>query len=63
MKKFAILGIGGYIASRHLKAIKDLNHELVVAMDITDSVGMIDQFFPETEFFTHFKEFSNFIKQ
>jgi len=62
LKKFAIIGIGGYIASRHLKAIKDLNHELVVEMDITDSVGMIDQFFPETEFFTNFKEFSNFIK-
>ena len=52
MKNFAIIGIGGYIAPRHLKAIKDTNNNLVAAYDVFDSVGIMDSFFPNTSFFT-----------
>ncbi|MCR4680403.1 MAG: Gfo/Idh/MocA family oxidoreductase [Bacteroidales bacterium] len=52
MKNFAIIGVGGYIAPRHLKAIKDTGNNLVSAYDICDSVGIIDSFFPNASFFT-----------
>ncbi|WP_321298635.1 Gfo/Idh/MocA family oxidoreductase [Marinifilum fragile] len=52
MNNFAIIGIGGYIAPRHLKAIKDTNNGLVAAYDVFDSVGIMDSFFPATSFFT-----------
>ena len=52
MKNFAIIGVGGYIAPRHLKAIKDTNNVLVAAYDKFDSVGLLDSYFPETSFFT-----------
>ena len=52
MKRFAILGVGGYVAPRHLKAIKDTGNELVAAYDKSDSVGIIDQYFPKSSFFT-----------
>ena len=52
MKNFAIIGVGGYIAPRHLKAIKDTNNVLVAAYDRFDSVGLLDSYFPETSFFT-----------
>ena len=61
-KRFGLIGIGGYIAPRHLKAIKDTGNELVVAMDVNDSVGVIDSHFPNTEFFTEFEEFSGFVE-
>lgn len=51
MKKFALIGAGGYIAPRHLKAIKETGNTLVVAMDVNDSVGIMDSHFPEAEFF------------
>lgn len=62
MKKFGIIGAAGYIAPRHLKAIKETGHNLVVAMDVNDSVGVMDSHFPEAEFFTEFEEFSGFIE-
>lgn len=62
MKRFALIGAGGYIAPRHLQAIKDCGHELVVAMDVNDSVGIMDRFFPEAEFFTEFEEFDAFVQ-
>ena len=62
MKKFALIGTAGYIAPRHLKAIKDTGNELVVAMDITDSVGIMDSHFPESEFFTEFEDFAAYIE-
>ena len=62
MKKFGIIGAAGYIAPRHLKAIKETGHNLVVAMDINDSVGVMDSHFPEAEFFTEFEEFSGFVE-
>lgn len=62
MKKFALIGASGYIAPRHLRAIKDTGNELVVAMDINDSVGIMDSYFPEAEFFTEFEDFSAFVE-
>ena len=48
---FALIGAGGYIAPRHMKAIKDTGNRLVAALDPNDSVGIIDSFFPEADFF------------
>lgn len=62
MKKFALIGAAGYIAPRHLKAIKETGNELVVAMDINDSVGIMDSHFPEAEFFTEFEQFEAFVE-
>lgn len=62
MKKFALIGAAGYIAPRHLKAIKETRNELQVAMDINDSVGIMDSYFPEAEFFTEFEEFAAYIE-
>lgn len=52
MKNFALIGVGGYIAPRHLRAIKDTGNELVAAYDKSDSVGIIDSYFPKASFFT-----------
>jgi len=52
MKNFALIGVGGYIAPRHLKAIKDTGNDLVSAYDKSDSVGIMDSYFPKTAFFT-----------
>lgn len=62
MKRFGLIGVGGYIAPRHLKAIKDTGNDLVVAMDISDSVGIMDSHFPNTEFFTEFEQFEAFVE-
>lgn len=61
-KRFGLIGAGGYIAPRHLKAIKETGNDLVVAMDINDSVGIMDSHFPDAEFFTEFEEFLGFIE-
>ena len=50
-KRFALIGAAGYIAPRHMKAIKDTQNVLVAAMDRNDSVGIIDSYFPEADFF------------
>lgn len=62
MKRFALIGAAGYIAPRHLKAIKETGNQLVVAMDVNDSVGIMDSHFPEAEFFTEFEQFSAFVE-
>ena len=62
MKRFALIGAGGYIAPRHLRAIKDTGHDLVVAMDVNDSVGIMDSHFPDAEFFTEFEQFEAFVE-
>ena len=62
MKRFGLIGVGGYIAPRHLKAIKDTGNDLVVAMDISDSVGIMDSHFPNAEFFTEFEQFEAFVE-
>lgn len=63
MKKFALIGAAGYIAPRHMKAIKETGNELSVAYDINDSVGIIDSIFPSSEFFTEFERFSDYCYQ
>ena len=60
-KKFALIGAAGYIAPRHMKAIKDTGNDLIAAMDKNDSVGIIDSHFPEADFFTEFERFDRHI--
>ncbi len=55
MKNFALIGAAGYIAPRHMKAIKDTDNNLCAAYDVFDSVGIIDSYFPECSFFTQFE--------
>jgi len=55
--KFAILGVAGYIAPRHLKAIRETGNELVAAIDLNDSVGVLDQYFPDVKFYNDFDHF------
>lgn len=57
MKKFGITGVAGYIAPRHLKAIKDTGNILIAAADPHDSVGILDQYFPDAAFFTEIERF------
>lgn len=59
--RFAIIGVGGYIAPRHLKAIKDTGNILVAALDKNDSVGIMDSYFPDADFFTEFERFDRHI--
>ena len=61
MKNFVLLGAAGYIAPRHMKAIKDTNNNLVAALDPNDSVGVIDSYFPNAHFFTEFERFDRHI--
>lgn len=63
MKNFALIGVAGYIAPRHLHAIKDIGSNLSVAYDINDSVGIMDSIFPQSEFFTEFERFYDFAHQ
>ncbi len=63
MKNFALIGAGGYIAPRHMKAIKDTGNNLIAALDKHDSVGILDSYFPETEFFTEFERFDRHIEK
>lgn len=61
MKNFALIGAAGYIAPRHMKAIKETGGNLVAAYDPNDSVGIIDTYFPNTNFFTEFERFDRHI--
>jgi UDP-N-acetyl-2-amino-2-deoxyglucuronate dehydrogenase len=61
MKNFALIGAAGYVAPRHMKAIKDTGNDLVAALDPFDSVGVMDSYFPEAAFFTHFERFDRHI--
>ncbi len=63
MKKFALIGAAGYIAPRHMKAIKETNNDLVAALDKNDSVGIIDSYFPKADFFTEFERFDRHISK
>lgn len=60
-KSYAIIGAGGYVAPRHLRAIKDTGGNLVAALDPSDSVGILDSYFPETRFFTEFERFDRYV--
>lgn len=61
MKNFALIGAAGYIAPRHMIAIKETGNELVAALDPNDSVGIIDSHFPNADFFTEFERFDRHI--
>jgi UDP-N-acetyl-2-amino-2-deoxyglucuronate dehydrogenase len=63
MKNFALIGVGGYIAPRHLKAIKDTENNLLAAMDPNDSVGILDSFFPNADFFIEYERFDRHIQK
>lgn len=60
-KNFALIGCAGYIAPRHMQAIKSTGHNLVAAFDPNDSVGIIDSHFPDADFFTEFERFDRHI--
>jgi len=61
MKNFALIGAAGYIAPRHMQAIKDTRNDLVAALDPFDSVGTIDRYFPKADFFVEFERFDRHI--
>ncbi len=62
-KKFALIGAAGYIAPRHMKAIKDTGNSLVAAFDPNDSVGIMDSYFPNAAFFTEFERFDRHVEK
>src|SRR5436190_16687808 len=57
MKNFVLIGAAGYIAPRHMQAIKDTGNRLLAALDKNDSVGILDSYFPDADFFTEFERF------
>jgi UDP-N-acetyl-2-amino-2-deoxyglucuronate dehydrogenase len=61
MKNFGLIGAAGYIAPRHMKAIKDTGNQMVAALDPSDSVGIIDSYFPQADFFTEFERFDRHV--
>ncbi len=61
IRNFALIGAAGYIAPRHMQAIRDTGHRLVAAYDPNDSVGIIDSYFPEADFFTEFERFDRHV--
>jgi UDP-N-acetyl-2-amino-2-deoxyglucuronate dehydrogenase len=58
---FALIGAGGYVAPRHMQAIKDTGNELIAALDPNDSVGILDKYFPDCKFFTKQEAFDRHI--
>ncbi len=63
MQNFALIGAAGYIAPRHMRAIRDTGQRLVAAHDVNDSVGVLDSFAPEAAFFTDFERFQEHARQ
>lgn len=61
MKNFALIGAAGYIAPRHMKAIKETGNVLLAAYDPYDGIGIVDSYFPGTTFFTEFERFDRFV--
>jgi len=62
-KNFALIGVGGYVAPRHLRAIKDTGNNLLAAVDPKDSVGIIDSYFNDVRFFVEFERFDRHIEK
>jgi UDP-N-acetyl-2-amino-2-deoxyglucuronate dehydrogenase len=60
-KHFALIGAAGFVAPRHLRAIKETGGRLLAALDRSDSVGVIDSYFPDARFFSEFERFDRFI--
>ena len=63
MKNYALIGAGGYIAPRHMNAIKSTGGNLLAALDKHDSVGILDSYFPEADFFTEFERFDRHLEK
>ena len=63
MKNFVLIGAAGYIAPRHMQAIKATGNNLIAAYDPFDSVGIIDSYFPEADFFTEFERFDRHLEK
>ena len=63
MKNFALIGASGYIAKRHMQAIYETNNNLLLAYDPSDSVGIIDNYFPKCKFFTEFECFYDYAQE
>jgi UDP-N-acetyl-2-amino-2-deoxyglucuronate dehydrogenase len=63
MKDFAMIGAAGFIAPRHLRAIKETGNRLVAALDKFDSVGIMDSYFPNASFFVEFERFDRHIEK
>ena len=63
MRNFAIIGAGGFVAPRHLAAIRDTGNRLVAATDPNDSVGVLDRYFPDVRFFTEIERFDRFLEK
>lgn len=61
MRRFALVGAAGYVAPRHMTAIRDTGNVLAVALDVNDSVGIIDSLAPSAAFFTEFERFSEYV--
>tara|TARA_B100000925_G_C22008550_1_gene474897 strand:+ start:3857 stop:4756 length:900 start_codon:yes stop_codon:yes gene_type:complete len=63
MKNFVLIGAAGYIAPRHMKAIKETGNNLLAAYDPYDGIGIIDSFFPQSSFFTEFERFDRHLEK
>lgn len=63
MTNFALIGVGGYIAPRHLQAIHETGSQLLAAVDKNDSVGVLDRYFPDARFFTEIERFDRFMEK
>lgn len=63
MKNFALIGAAGFVAPRHLAAIRDTGNRLIAAVDPHDSVGLLDRFFPEARFFIEVERFDRFLEK
>jgi len=61
MKQFAVIGLSGYIAPRHIKAIQETNNTLLATTDPHDNVGFLDSYYPEASFFTEFERFDRYM--
>jgi UDP-N-acetyl-2-amino-2-deoxyglucuronate dehydrogenase len=63
MKNFGLIGAAGYVAPRHLRAIRDTGNQLLAATDPRDSVGVLDAYFPEAKFFTEIERFDRHLEK
>ena len=63
MKNFVLIGAAGYIAPRHMKAMKETGNQLIAAYDPYDGVGIMDSYFPQAHFFTEFERFDRHIEK
>ena len=63
MKNFVLIGAAGYIAPRHMKAIKETGNNLIAAYDPYDGIGIMDSYFPKASFFTEFERFDRHLEK